>query len=176
MFSGHKLEKFSSNHGKVHFEGLVHLLRYIRDSNNLGLIYYVKINDTPLSELLRQDRINTKKQFMVLSDSSWKDFTYTGRSTGEYIVFYQGGPIDHCTHVTGLVSQSSAESEYNAACNVGMALAHFMVPNNEFLHKDKDVVPEQAPITILDKNNLCPWLIMVRTPNTPSTFLEECNF
>ena len=29
-FAVHKLEKFSDNSGKVHFEGLVHLLRYIR--------------------------------------------------------------------------------------------------------------------------------------------------
>ena len=36
-FAVHKLAKFSENPGKVHFEGLVHLLRYIRDNNNLGL-------------------------------------------------------------------------------------------------------------------------------------------
>ena len=29
-FAVHKLAKFSANPGKVHFEGLVHLLRYIR--------------------------------------------------------------------------------------------------------------------------------------------------
>ena len=39
-FAVHKLAKFSSNHGKVHFEGLVHLLRYIRDNKTLGLKYY----------------------------------------------------------------------------------------------------------------------------------------
>ena len=38
-FAIHKLEKFSSNPGKLHFEGLVHLLRYIRDNNTLGLNY-----------------------------------------------------------------------------------------------------------------------------------------
>ena len=41
----HMLEKVSSNPGKVHFEGLVHLLRYIRDNKNLGLKYYADIND-----------------------------------------------------------------------------------------------------------------------------------
>ena len=30
-FAVHKLSKFSANPGKVHFEGLIHLLRYIRD-------------------------------------------------------------------------------------------------------------------------------------------------
>ena len=56
---------------------------------------------------------------MAFSDSSWQDCPDTGRSTGIYIIFYQGGPIDHGTHVLGSVVQSSAESEYNAACTVG---------------------------------------------------------
>ena len=36
-FAVHKLAKFSANTGKVHFEGLVHLLRYIWDNKTLGL-------------------------------------------------------------------------------------------------------------------------------------------
>ena len=52
---------------------------------------------------------------MVFSDSSGQDCTDTGRSIGEYIIFYQGGPIDHGTHVPGQVSQSSEEGDYNAA-------------------------------------------------------------
>ena len=36
-FTVHKLAKFSSNPGKVHFEVLVHLLRYIRDNKTLVL-------------------------------------------------------------------------------------------------------------------------------------------
>ena len=41
---------------------------------------------------------------MAFSDSSWQAFPDTGRSTGEYIILYQGGPIDHGTHVTVPVS------------------------------------------------------------------------
>ena len=52
-------------------------------------------------------------------------FPDTGRSTGAYIIFYQGRPIDHGTHVPGPVAQSSTESAYNAACTAGMALVHF---------------------------------------------------
>ena len=62
---------------------------------------------------------------MSFSGSSWKDYLDTGRSTGAYIIFYQGVPIDHVTHVPGPVAQSSAESDYNAACTAGMDLAHF---------------------------------------------------
>ena len=61
---------------------------------------------------------------MPFSDSSWKDCPDTVRNTGAYIIFYQGGPIDHEKYVPGPVSQSIAESEYNGECNSGMALSH----------------------------------------------------
>ena len=83
-FVVHKLAKLSSNPGKVHFEGLVQLLRYIMYNKSLILRYYSKIEDTPLTELLRQARINTEKKFMMLSDSIWKEFPDTGRSIGTY--------------------------------------------------------------------------------------------
>ena len=51
-FSVNKLAKFSSNSGKLSFEGLVQFLRYIRYNKNLGLIYYANIEDATLSDLL----------------------------------------------------------------------------------------------------------------------------
>ena len=107
-FALHKLAKFSANPGKSHFEGLIHLLIYIRDNTTLGLKYYADLNDTPVTDLLRQANIKTKNHLMAFSDSSWKDCPDTGRSTGSYIIFYRGGPIDHVTHVPGPVAQSSA--------------------------------------------------------------------
>ena len=47
---------------------------------------------------------------MDFSDSSWQDFPETGRIIGAYTIFYQGGPLDHGTHVPGPVAQSIAES------------------------------------------------------------------
>ena len=78
---------------------------------------------------------------MVLPDSRWKDCPDIGRSTGAYIVFYQGGPIDHCTHVLGQVDKYSAESEYNAAWTAGMSLENLRMINNKLLNKDPDVMP-----------------------------------
>ena len=37
-FEVHNLAKFSGNLGKVHFEGLIHLSRYIRENNTLGFL------------------------------------------------------------------------------------------------------------------------------------------
>ena len=46
---------------------------------------------------------------MLLYDSIWHDSTDTDRRIGEYILFYQGVPIDHFTHVPGPVDQYSAK-------------------------------------------------------------------
>ena len=106
-FALQKLVIFSSNPGRVQFEILVNFLEYIRYNNNLALRYYARIEDAPISDVLIQDRIETVK-LIVFSNSIWKDCPDTGRSIGSYIVFYQGVTFDHCTHVPGPVSQSSA--------------------------------------------------------------------
>ena len=80
-FSVHKLAKFSANPGKVQFEGLIHLLRYIMYNKTLGLKYYADLNDAPVTDLLRQANIKTNNHLMDFSDSSWKDCPDTGRST-----------------------------------------------------------------------------------------------
>ena len=66
------------------------------------------MKDTPLSDLLRQASIKTENQFMNLSGYIWNDCPETGRSTGAYIIFYQGGQINHGTHVPGPFPQLSA--------------------------------------------------------------------
>ena len=116
-----KLAKFLENPGIIHFEGLVHILRYIRDNNTLVLKYYDNVNDEPVSDLLRQASIKIEDHLMDYY-SSFQDCTDTDRIIETYIIFYQGGPIHHGTHVSGLVDQSSAEIEYSKSCTTGMAL------------------------------------------------------
>ena len=79
---------------------------------------------------------------MAFSDSSWQDCPDTGRSTGAYIIFYQGGPIDHDTHVPVPVAQYSVERKYNAAFTAGMALANFRMLIHELLNEYPDMVPK----------------------------------
>ena len=69
---------------------------------------------------------------------------------------YQGGPIDHGTHVTIPVSQSSTEIEYNAACTTGTNLSILRILINELLKKDIDIFSEEDPLIILDsKSAVC---------------------
>ena len=140
-FAVHKLANFSSNPGKVHFEGLVNLLIYIRDYKTLVSNYYSDMNDAPLSDLLRIVSVKTENQLMAFSDSIWHDLPYIAKSTGAYIIFDKGGPIDHGTHVTEPFAQSISESGYNAACTAGIYLSHFRMSIHEFLNKDPHIVP-----------------------------------
>ena len=49
--------------------------------------------------MLRQDIIKTENQLIVFLYSSWQHFQDNDRSAGAYMIFYQGGQIDHNTHV-----------------------------------------------------------------------------
>ena len=71
----------------------------------MGLKYSANIYYTPVYDVLRQASIKTENQLMDFPDSSWKDCPYTGRSTGAYIIFYQGGTIDHGKHFPEPVAQ-----------------------------------------------------------------------
>ena len=93
---------------------------------------------------------------IVFSRSIWKYFPNTGKITGAYIIFYQDGPIGHCTHVPVPMAQSSAESEYNVACTAGMVLANFRMFIHKLLNKDPDIVPYSSSLIILDsKSAVC---------------------
>ena len=70
----------------------------------MGLKYYADMNDAPVFYLLIQTSIKTENHLMDFSDSSWKYFPDTGISTGAQIIFYQGGPTNHGTHVPGPVA------------------------------------------------------------------------
>ena len=37
----------------------------------------------------------------------------------------------------------------DAACNAGMALAHFRMLIHELLNKDPDIIPEESPLIVL---------------------------
>ena len=63
-FALYRLAEDFSNPGNVKFEGLVHLVRFIRDNKNLGFKYYAWIEDAPLSENFIQAIIKSDKQLM----------------------------------------------------------------------------------------------------------------
>ena len=59
-----------------------------------------------------------------MRDSSWGD-TEDHKSTGCYMILFQGGLIDHSSFVPNIVAMSSAEAEICAMCVGAMATCHF---------------------------------------------------
>ena len=92
-FAVQKLAKFSVNTGKIHFEGLIHLLRCIRENKTLGLKSYADLNYAQVTDILRQANIKTNNHLVAFSDSIWQDCPDTGRNTGSYIIFYRVGQL-----------------------------------------------------------------------------------
>ena len=114
------------------------------------------MKDAPSSDLLRQAHIKSENQLLV-SLILFGKIVQTLIEVQEHILFFnQGGPIYHGTHVPGPVSKSSVETQYNAVCTAGMAIAHFRVLINQLFNKDPDRVPQEDPLIILDsKSAVC---------------------
>ena len=82
-----------------------------------------------------------------MHDSSWQDCPDTGRSTGSYIIFSQGGTVDFSTYVPSPVAMSSAEAECNAGAVAGMAMSHIRMLLNELEGYEADIL-RNDPLTM----------------------------
>ena len=66
------------------------------------------------------------------SDASWADCPDTGRSTGGYVVYQNGGPVAFSSRVLPTVALSTAESELMAMTECSKSLMHLRYVNNDW--------------------------------------------
>jgi hypothetical protein len=119
-----KLAKYTRLPGDNHYHALFHVLRYLRDHPYYGITFYGELSDAPIYKMLKSIDLETKAPFLMMSDSSWNDDVDTGRSTGMFEGFYQGGCVDHSSNMPDPIALSTAESEYNQSCLACMAADH----------------------------------------------------
>ena len=144
QFAIRKLAKFNHLPGRKHFVAMIHCLHHIRCFHRNGVTYYSKVDDAPVTRMLHDADIEFDSPFFGMSDSSWQDCPDTGRSTGGFLTFYQGGITDASSNVPDPVAMSSAEAEYNAASVAGMDIVHLRALILEIREEDPDtklVVP-----------------------------------
>ena len=151
-FAVTKLAKFMKSPGRTHFKAIIHTLKYVRDNARFGLKYYHNWSNSPIFKILSDNGLLTKHELIGTHDSSWQDCPDTGRSTGCYIHFMQGGPVDFSTFVPSPIAMSSAESETNAGANAGMVMQHLRMLRNELSGMDVDLLLD-PPILMLCDNN-----------------------
>jgi hypothetical protein len=130
VYGINKLAKYSRMPGEKHFLALIHLLRYLSQHTQYGLTFYSNIEDAPIYKMLKENKITPSRKLFTFTDSSWDDDFDTSRSTGGYIIFYQGGVVDHSSNMPIPVAMSSAEAEYNEACLACMATGNMHMTLN----------------------------------------------
>ena len=74
-------------------------------------VFIIVVADA-VAQLLFEYNIDSSVPLIAYSDSSWQDCPESGRSTGAYLIFMQGGVIDAASFMPDPVALSSAEAEY----------------------------------------------------------------
>jgi hypothetical protein len=81
-------------------------------------------------QLLQDNNITPSRHMFTLCDSSWDDDHGTSRSTEVFLIFYQGGIVEHSSNTHKPLSTRSAEAEYNEACMACMPNSHMHMTFN----------------------------------------------
>ena len=132
-FAISKLAKFNALPGRRHFKAVRHLLNYLRCNHlRFGITYYSDVQRSPIYQLVKKfTKARPDAPLMLFTDSSWQDCKDTGRSTGCFLIFHQGGLIDGGSFVPQPVALSTAESEYNSIAQGMQAVAN----NRQVIHE-----------------------------------------
>jgi len=98
------LARFISNPGRAHWVAAMHLLRYLKSSIDLQLVYGPGESDD---------------EFLTYTDADHGGNPDNGKSTGGYLVTAGSGAISWSSKLQPTVSLSSTEAEYLAAVEAG---------------------------------------------------------
>ena len=98
-FAASKLAQFNSNPTAIHLNAALHVLRYLKGTRNLSIIYK------------RQEH---KLTILGHSDSDWAADSNDRKSFTGYVFMVHGGPATWNSHKQTTVAHSSTDSEYMA--------------------------------------------------------------
>jgi len=94
------LSRFKANPGNQHWEGAKHIIRYLKETSNQGLIYVES----------RKENSN----LLAYSDADWAGDQDDRKSTSGYIMMMYGGPISWASRKQDCNALSTLEGEYIA--------------------------------------------------------------
>ena len=104
------LARFSDHPTQEHWNAVIHLLRYIRGTLDLGIYY--------------SSGTSTLQGFTAYSDSDWAADVNTSRSTMGYAFLINGGAISWNSRLQSRATGSSTEAEYLGFGNAGREGVH----------------------------------------------------
>ncbi|MBW0545604.1 hypothetical protein O181_085319 [Austropuccinia psidii MF-1] len=100
------LSQFLESPGIQHWNGFLHVLRYLRGTQDLGLVY----------------SSNQPQGIASYSDADWGNCQQTRRSVTGYLETFDGSLVLWKTWKQPTVSLSTAEAEYKAVCDLASEL------------------------------------------------------
>ncbi|MBW0495008.1 hypothetical protein O181_034723 [Austropuccinia psidii MF-1] len=103
------LSQFLENPGIQHWKAFLHVLKYLKGTHHLGLMY----------------RKNIAKPPVAYSDADWGNCRITRHSTTGYLILFSGNLVIWKTRKQLTVSLSSAEAEYRALTDLISKLLWF---------------------------------------------------
>ena len=133
--------------GESHMITLIHLLHYLKQHTQYGLTFYSDFTKSPAYKILLDNNVPPSRNMFTFCDSSWDDDHDTSRSTGGFLIFYQGGVVDHSSNMPDPIAMSSIEAEYNEACMACMATSHMHMTLN-YMENVKDESAEEKAVNI----------------------------
>ena len=98
------LARFNSNPGPLHWKAVKHLLRYLKGTMDIKLVYGPSDSSEP---------------FITYTDADHGGNPDNGRSTGGYLVRIGTGAVSWSSKLQSLVALSTTEAEYVAAVEAG---------------------------------------------------------
>jgi hypothetical protein len=101
------LAHYSHNPGPAHWTAVKHLFRYLKGTLDLALVYR-PVPNAPL--------------FLTFTDVAHGDDKDTGKSTSGYLVKMGSGAISWSSKLQSIVTLSTTEAEYVAACSAGQEI------------------------------------------------------
>jgi hypothetical protein len=121
--------RFSSNPGIEHWNALMHLLRYIKGTLDLGITYRrgPGLSTASISQSLK-----------CYTDADWAGDKDKLRSTSGTVVLLAGGAVSWISHLQSVAAQSTMEAEYVAGSHAGRELVFVRNLLGELMEKPLD--------------------------------------
>jgi hypothetical protein len=112
-FAINRLGRYASNPGEAHFKEMIHLLKYLKGTSDLGLTYY---RDYKPDFHVSSTSIKGKKKFDLLrplgyADADWAADQSNRRSCSGFCITWMGAAVLYGCSVQQCVALSTTEAE-----------------------------------------------------------------
>ena len=143
-FAVNQVAKHCESFGNAHWTAVKRIIRYIKDTSELGLIYKRTERDDP-----------SKIRITAYSDASYAEDKDTRRSTSGVLAFVESCPVIWLSRVQKSVSLSTAEAEYVALALTAQEIVWLrqLLQDIGFPQPEPSVVYEDNQGTIHLSNN-----------------------